>query len=396
MIQLMAGNERIVRGSQDCKLIHVLFVVDQLSKVLGGGERIALQLAALMPEQGFRASILTFHLDPDNSFLADAPCPVYGLPLRRTYDFKALRAAIEFGRFLHDQEVRIVQTFFESSDLWAGLVTRMTSRAKLVWSRRDMGILRTRKHALAYRLFAGIPDAVFAVSEQVRRFSIEVDRVPAGRVDTVYNGVDVRAYETAGRRTDTEAIQIAMVGNIRRVKGHDLLLRAAVPVLARFPEVTFCIAGEVLEPEYFRELQRLAQTLGVSDRVRFVGRVEDLPRYLSAMDAFVLPSRSEGFSNALIEAMAASLPVVATNVGGNGEAVEDGVSGLLVPADDWGALADAMIRLLSNRAAARAMGEAGNRRVRLEFSTEIMLRRTTATYRRLLFPGVAALTFSDS
>src|SRR6202012_4391041 len=138
-------------------LPHVLLVLDQFSKTLGGGERIVLRLASLLPHYGYRASILTFFADPASPGLQSPPCPIYLLPLRRTYDFSALRAAFELRRFLRQQHVQIVQTFFESSDLWAGFVTKAMSDARLIWSRRDMGILRDRKHEVAYRLMAGVP-----------------------------------------------------------------------------------------------------------------------------------------------------------------------------------------------------------------------------------------------
>src|SRR6202042_544741 len=106
----------------------------------GGGERIALRLAALLPRYGYRASILTFFVHPESDALKSPPCPIYVLPLERSYDLKAFRAAFEFRRFLRLQQVKIVQTFFESSDIWAGFITKTMSRAKLIWSRRDMGI----------------------------------------------------------------------------------------------------------------------------------------------------------------------------------------------------------------------------------------------------------------
>src|SRR5271170_6299296 len=149
-------------------LPHILLVLDQFPKTLGGGERIVLKIAALLTQYGYCTSILTFLVHPESTALVSPPCPIYLLPLQRTYDLQAFRAALNFRQFLRQQKIQIVQTFFESSDLWAGLVTRMLSEAKLVWSRRDMGILRAPKHNLAYRLMASAPHAVFAVSEQVR------------------------------------------------------------------------------------------------------------------------------------------------------------------------------------------------------------------------------------
>jgi glycosyltransferase involved in cell wall biosynthesis len=262
------------------------------------------------------------------------------------------------------------------------------SNAKLIWSRRDMAILRARKHRLAYRLMASVPDAVFAVSERVRQHCIEVDRIDPTRVQTIYNGIDLTGWHTAFKRTTTsDKLLVTTVGNIRRVKGHDVFIKAAASIVQRFPNVSFSIAGDVLEPDYFVELQALIRELNLSDHFHFVGSVTDLHQHLSAADIFVLPSRSEGFSNAIIEAMAASLPVVATNVGGNSEAVRDGVTGFLVPPDDPAALSAAIIRLLSDPSQAKAMGAAGNATVTENFTTEAMMTRIASAYQKLLSTG---------
>jgi glycosyltransferase involved in cell wall biosynthesis len=370
--------------AENAGLPHVLLVVDQLSKTLGGGERIILKLAALLPQYGYRASILTFSADMESPALTAPPCPIYLLPLQRTYDLHALKAALHLRRFLKQQKICIVQTFFESSDIWAGFVTKTMSRAKLIWSRRDMGILRSRKHEISYRLMAGFPDAVFAVSELVRQHCIEVDRIDPTRVQTIYNGLNLADWNTTPRLDPVGTFVITTVGNIRRIKGHDIFIEAAALIVPQFPNVSFSIAGEVLEPAYFEELQTFVRKLDLTSRFHFAGGVTNLREHLATADVFVLPSRSEGFSNAIIEAMAASLPVVATNVGGNAEAVQDGLSGFIVPSEDPQALAGAITKLLSDPASAKAMGAAGKRRATEKFTTEALMGQTTATYGKLL------------
>jgi glycosyltransferase involved in cell wall biosynthesis len=366
-------------------LPHVLLVLDQFPRALGGGERVILRLASLLPKYGYQVSILTFFVDAESAVLTGPPpCPIYLLPLHRTYDLEALRASLALRRFLRDQKIQIVQTFFESSDLWAGLVVKALSRAKLIWSRRDMGILRGRKHQIAYRLLANLPDMVFAVSEQVRLHCIEVDRISADRVMTIYNGLDVPEELQPNLPPKPGHFRIITVGNIRRVKGHDLFIRAAAVVLQRFADASFSIVGEVLEPDYFDELQGLVEQLKLSERFHFAGGVANPREYLRSADLFVLPSRSEGFSNAIIEAMAASLPVVATEVGGNAEAVQDGLTGFITPPEDPGALADAMIRLLEDPVAARRMGAAGKQLTAERFTTNAMMSSIQAIYEDLL------------
>jgi glycosyltransferase involved in cell wall biosynthesis len=370
---------------QNVDLPHVLLVLDQFSKTLGGGERIVLKLAALLPQYGHRASILTFSAHPESAALQSPPCPIYLLPLQRTYDLRALRAALELRRFLRQQKIQIVQTFFESSDLWAGFVTRTASDAKLIWSRRDMGILRTDKHHSAYRLMSGMPHRVFAVSEQVRQHCIRVDGIDATRVETIYNGLDLADWDTVAKPAKSlDAFIVTTVGNIRRVKGHDIFIKAAASIAPQFPNVVFSIAGDVLEPDYFLELQLLIRDLNLSDRFHFAGSITDLRGHLSAADIFVLPSRSEGFSNAIVEAMAASLPVVATDVGGNAEAVKDGVNGFVVPSEDPAALAAAIVQLLSDSSKAQEMGAAGKKLAAEKFTTDAMMHKITLAYAKLL------------
>lgn len=372
-------------SAEHSPLPHVLLVLDQFPKTLGGGERIVLRLASLLPQYGYRASILTFAVHPECVLPQPLPCPVYLLPLQRTYDLTAFRAAFAFRRFLKQQRIQIVQTFFESSDIWAGFVTRALSSARLIWSRRDMGILRTQKHHAAYRLMAGTPHAVFAVSEQVRRHCIEVDKVAPARVHTIYNGLNLADWNMANRTVGQQGeVRIGTIGNIRRVKGHDVLIRAASMLSSQYPAASFSIAGEVLEPDYFQELQTLVRETGLSERFRFAGGVANLRKYLAECDMFVLPSRSEGFSNAIVEAMASGLPVIATSVGGNAEAVLDGVTGLVVPPDDPVALSEAMMYFISNPGKVREMGAAGRKRVMEVFTTEAMMSRTVATYDSLL------------
>src|SRR6201996_9637648 len=385
MIRALHLKESTGNDASNFEMPHVLLVLDQFPKTLGGGERIVLRLAALLPQYGYRVSILTFSANPASAGLESPPCSVYLLPLQRTYDLTAMRGSLELRKFLKQQRVRIVQTFFESSDLWAGFVTKAMSSVKLIWSRRDMGILRTGKHHTAYRLMASAPDRVFAVSEQVRRHCIDVDGIKPSRVQTIYNGLDLTDWSAASSaaKNEGEAL-VTTVGNIRRVKGHDVFVRAAASVAGRFPAATFSIAGDVLEPDYFAELQTLVRDLNLSGRLRFAGGLKNLREHLASAEIFVLPSRSEGFSNAIVEAMAASLPVVATNVGGNAEAVQDGVSGVIVPPEDSDALAAAIVQLLSDPAKARQMGAEGKRLVGEKFTTEAMMAQITNVYRSLL------------
>jgi glycosyltransferase involved in cell wall biosynthesis len=385
MIKTLTSTDNVQVAAADVSLPHVLLVIDQFPESLGGGERVALKVAELLPRFGYRASILTFGIHPKSPALHYARCPIYVLPLQRVFDFNTIRAIFAFRSLLRSEQIQIVQTFFESSDLWGGLLTKVTSAAKLVWSRRDMGILRARKHRVAYRLMASMPDAVFAVSGQVRNHCIEVDHIDPERVFTIYNGLDLESWPRAHKYAKTlGGMHVTTVGNVRRVKGHDLFIQAAAEVLKHYPQVQFHVVGEVLEPEYFAELKQLTLNLGISSNFHFLGGMSDISDYLVGTDIFVLPSRSEGFSNAVIEAMAASLPVVATTVGGNAEAVVEGITGYLVDANDPVSLASAITKLVSDPAKAITMGAAGRALVVEKFTADAMMKSIAARYDALL------------
>jgi len=371
--------------------IHILYFLDRLGPVLGGGERVLLSVVRALPQDRFRASLATFSCELDRAVMDGFPCPVHVFPMKRTYGVQSLKMAMAFRKLLRNEQVDIVQTMFESSDIWAGLVTKATSKAKLISSRRDLGILRSTKHRVAYRLLAGLPDRVLAVSDEVRRFAIEADGLPPERVFTVYNGIAMETATAAERDGMRQALRIPVgipvittVGNLRRVKGTNMLIRAAATVRKHFPDAMFLICGDALEADYVSELRELIKELRLETGVRLLGGKENVPALLALTTVFALPSESEGFSNALIEAMAAGLPCVATNVGGNGEAITDGVDGILVPASNPDALAQAICHFLNDAAVAGDMGARARITYEKRFAIEVMMKALTRTYEEVL------------
>jgi glycosyltransferase involved in cell wall biosynthesis len=285
-----------------------------------------------------------------------------------------------------------VHTFFETADLWGGFISKMIGVPVLVSSRRDMGILRSPKHDVAYRFVNPCFDLVLTVSEGVRRFCIDKDHLPPQKVQTLYNGLELdkisRANGAGGLRASlrlepTTSI-VTTVGNIRRVKGIDILVETAAKVLRQFPNAVFLVIGRKSEPSHFREIEERIAALGIKEKVRFLGESENIFSLLKMSDVFFLPSRSEGFSNALIEAMACGLPCVATHVGGNSEAVEDGSNGYLVESEDAEAAADRILKLLRNREEAVRMGAVGREIVEKKFTADVMIQQLTQSYDRLL------------
>lgn len=372
-------------------LTHILFMIDELCE-MGGAERVLLKMIRRLPRSVFRCSLITFKIDEASKELKEIPCPVYVLPLRKTYGLGAFRTAAQIRRFIHQEHVSIVHTFFETSDLWGGMVAKFSRAPVLVSSRRDMGILRKRKHRLAYRCMAPFYDAVLTVSSEVRKFCISADGLNPARVHTLFNGLELgRANQAITRsrmrsknRIPEEVPVITTVANVRRIKGIDLLVRVAALVCRKHPEAIFLVVGQKSERDYCCDLERKIQSLGLSANVHFLGAREDVYSILNMSDVFCLPSRSEGFSNALIEAMASRLPCVATDVGGNREALVHGMNGFIVPSNEVGQMASKILYLLDHPEIAREMGRRGREIVERSFTAEAMMERLVKIYDELL------------
>jgi glycosyltransferase involved in cell wall biosynthesis len=223
---------------------------------------------------------------------------------------------------------------------------------------------------------------VIAVSRAIAA-QLEADGVPSDRIRVVYEGVPDRAALADGRRALLELgvpLDAPVVGNVAALTGHKdhaTLLEAAAAVKARQPDVRFVIVGD---GDLRGELEEKSRGLGVADRVVFAGFRDDLDRLMPAFTVFCLSSHMEGLGTSLLDAMAFSRPIVATAAGGIPEAVEDGVTGRVVPPRDPQALADALVEMLGDPGRLQAMGAAGRARFEERFTADRMVDETLAVY----------------
>lgn len=381
--------------------VHVLFLVDVLHGLafgdgatngLAGIEGVLLKIMRLIPPDRYRFSLATFSLGRAVPDAEQLRCPLHVFPLKKSYDWNALRMAGKLRRLIRSENVSVVHTFLESADIWGGLVAKLSGCPILISSRRDMGYFRSKKHGLGYRVINPLVDQVQAVSEEVRSFLIRRDGLDPQKVVTVYNGVEFERLAAANGvdelRTklglDLGDPVITTVANIRPVKGLDVLIRTAATVCRELPRSRFLVVGEVIDRPYFEQLQEQVRMLHLTDNVIFLGRSDRVPSVLKLSTLFCLLSRSEGFSNAILEAMATGLACVVTKVGGNGEAVEEGLSGFLVKSEDAASAADRILTLLRDPQRAKQMGEVGRTVVASKFTAQGMALRWATLYDELV------------
>jgi glycosyltransferase involved in cell wall biosynthesis len=372
---------------------HVLYLIDQLWGLHGGAEGAFQRLIQLLPKTRYRCSVGTFRLY--DCFPAHhLACPIHEFPIRRVMSLGTLRAAFELARFIRRERVDVVHTFFEASDVIGGLVARMAGCPKVISSRRDMGFRRTPLERLGYRLAAPCFDQVQTVSAAVRHEMIRADGLKPERVITIPNGID---FDSVTATNGYEALahsfglanrfpRIITVGNIRHVKGTDVFLRTAAEVVAHYPNAVFLVAGALYPGDFTVSVQHMVKELRLADHVRLLdGQSEHtIWSLLKACDVFCLLSRSEGMSNALLEAMACGLPSVATAVGGNPEVLEDGRTGYLVPSENHHAAATRILELLAHPERAAAIGQEARNTAEKTYSAQRMVDAIVSEYDRLL------------
>jgi glycosyltransferase involved in cell wall biosynthesis len=286
----------------------------------------------------------------------------------------------------------IVHTHLIHADLHGQAAALRVPGARRISSRHNTDPFRRRA---AVRWLDGRElrrvDRVIAISRAVARFTVEVEGADPAKVRTVPYGLDPALSSPEADRSALRMLGleragplIGMVGRTVPQKGIDVLLEAFPRVLVAHPSARLVVVGDGPQRP---ALKRRALELGLGDAVRFTGWVDRAANLMSACDVVVIPSRWEGFGMVALEAMAAGRPIVASRVDALEEVVVDGETGVLVPAAEPHALADAVGALLSDPERAAALGRAGRRRLETEFSLERMVGRTVAVYDELLTPS---------
>jgi glycosyltransferase involved in cell wall biosynthesis len=363
----------------------------------GGSERQAVQLARLLHASG-RYGVRVACLQPAGVLRGEVERLALGeipsFPLTSFYDANMLAQLRRCARFLRAHEIDVVQTFDFYTNVF-GMTAAAIARVPVrIAARRETAGTKTAAQLWVERRAYQLAHAVVANAEAVRQELIAAG-VPARKVVTIYNGMDVERVAPQPRLARAEALRlfklptdsarrfVTIVANMRHaLKDQRTFLRAARRVREAVPEAAFVLAGEgeLLEPT-----RAYAAELGLAEHAFFTGRCAEVSELLNISEVCVLSSRGvEGFSNSITEYMAAARAVVATDIGGAREAIIEGETGFVVAPGDDEAMAARIVELLKDPARAQAMGRRGREVVEQKFSCAAQLERTEQLYRQLL------------
>jgi glycosyltransferase involved in cell wall biosynthesis len=322
--------------------------------------------------------------------LTSTPLEIY--KVRKLYGMRAIKECLRLSSYLRQNRIDILHAYNFYANVFALPAARLAQVPVVLASIRDTGEIWTARQRAVNKMVCRLADRVVVNAEAIKRLLV-ADGYRPERIVVIPNGIicpplrseqDGALHQEFGLSKDD--VLIGVVSRIARLKGLEYFLAAAPEVLTRIPRAKFLIIGDnSFNPQYREELKRQAITLGVQDKVIFTGFRLDVPKILSSLSVSVLPSAiGEGLSNSILESMAAAVPVVATNVGGNPEVVVDGETGLLVPSMQPAALAEAICRILLTPGLRDSFGQAGRRRVLDHFSNERMIRTIERLYTDML------------
>ena len=348
---------------------------------LGGAEQVVIRLAKGLDRRRFEPVVLC--LDQPGPFAAQAQAAgveVVALDKRGPLD---VRAVVRLARLLRSRRFDVVHTHLWGANLWGRLAAVAARVPVVVATEHNVDTWKRPYHLALDRALARAATHLVAVSQEVRAF-YETRGIGRGRWRVVYNGVEVPSAPRRGRGEAFRALGlgegdrvVGLVGRLVPAKAPEVFLRALSLAAARVPALRGLVVGD--GPSR-KEAEAEARRLGLAGRVVFAGLRGDVPELLPGLDALVFSSLREGLSMAMLEAMAAGVPVVATAVGGTPELITHGTTGLLVPPGRPGDLADAVVGLLADAPRAEALRGAARRLVEGRFSLARMIEAHEALY----------------
>jgi glycosyltransferase involved in cell wall biosynthesis len=352
----------------------------------GGAETVLAYIASNLDPARYRSLVCVLEVGWLTDHLQTLGVPYVVIENRRSYDPVFLYELVKLIRrerisLLHSHEF-MMTVYGSAASKLTGVPLIGTMHGKVYYPDK-------RRRILALRFAVSLCAKMIAVSDDLRRYLVDTLNFNPRKVMTLRNGIDLKRFTASSSREESrrlfsipsDALVAGTAGSLFKVKGLEYLLEAAEKLSDLYPNLLLIIAGEGDQKE---ALEEKARELELGDRVRFLGFCESIPNLLNAIDVYVCSSLSEGLSLSILEAMAMSKPVVATDVGGNREIVVPDDSGYLVPPCDQSSLARRISELFDSSELRERFGRKGRKIVEQKFSLEKMIQDYEKLYERLI------------
>jgi glycosyltransferase involved in cell wall biosynthesis len=366
----------------------VLYVFAALP--VGGAEQVLVtELKGLSRELFFPLVCVISEKGPVGEMIEQMGIPVISLHRmkKHQFDYGIIR---EIKALILQEKIVLVHTHLYDGGKYGRIAARMAKVPGIIHTAHNIYIKRRTKYHLINRILASFTGRIIAVSEAVKESLVRYDRINRNKIQVIYNGIDLTGFDgpfspkdiRAGLGIGAEEFVIGVIARLEEQKGHRFLLEA----LSQLPESpASCLKILIVGDGQLRSvLEAETKKRGLSSKVFFLGTRKPITPILKALDLFLLPSLWEGFSMAILEAMAAGVPVIATRVGGAGEVIASGRDGLLIPPGDAQSLAKAIQDVLEHRDKYKEMARNGRERVRQHFSQEQHMMALQTLYLQVL------------
>jgi len=365
----------------------ILHVIDTTGP--GGAETVFIDLATRLPKEKYRSVVVIRGKGWVYEELCRRGKEPFFLDAKGSFNWRYLRGLI---RLIRQEKVDLIQSHLLGANVYcsfAGMLTR-TPVVATFHGEIDIGINERLKALKMWAINFGA-NCIIAVSGGLRDDMLSRTNLNKRKIHVIYNGIDTAAFERPRSKSlktelgwPEQIFLVGCLGNIRSAKGYDILLNAAALLKEEHTDFRFVIAGQPDKAGLYERLLELRESLGLTEKVKFLGFLDESEQYLSNLDLFLSSSTTEGLPLSAIQAMAAKLPLLATRCGGYEELVSQGENGWLVEVGSPEAIASAIRKLAASPEMRSEMARKAQMHVQAEFDSQVMFDRYQAIYDALM------------
>ncbi|MCJ7508976.1 MAG: glycosyltransferase [candidate division Zixibacteria bacterium] len=370
--------------------IKVLYLIGNLGHGKAGTEGHLITILGALDRERFEPYLCCLNR---GSWLDINPpdCPTIILDFDGFHNPNTISKILRLRKFIQEQRIDLLHAFFVDANVIGILASRLAGVKLIISCRRNLGYSYLARELVMLKLVSPFVTRFLANSYAVKSNISHKESIDPNRIDLIYNGVDLNPFKKIDQNLRQETKQklnlaadssvVGLVANLRPIKNIELFIESAALVLKKRRNVYFLLVGE---GPSINDLRNLSKRLRIEDKVLFIGHCTDIIPYLAIFDVGVLSSDSEGFSNSILEYMAAGLPVVATEVGGNTEAIVHNQTGFLVKPKDKEEMSKTLLTLLNDDKLRSKMGAEGRKRIEERFTLNHMMSQLGKYYYSLM------------